>query len=585
MDSSRPFEMLQNILTYYVDLPCFLIDEGNWRVWHTLIPSSKRRGTPVDFEPPSLWPERTRYNLAAIRQASRERKAVCRPHHGLHGLFVPVARKGRCSSVLQVGVFHRKVPTERDVVARWESLSGHAMGVEDARFLEYARAVVDTPILDDALVDGLRQTLELFAAFLARTLEPREAAERMAALQLKLFAPRLWHRQWADWQVVRPRFFRGDVDPRTLMQWEKEELGIRRFPTVVLAAKREGGAKEWVDWLAALEFQRESLRMARDMDETLAYPLDNFGVMLLTSPTPGLNRTGAAQELAGKVSDFSGRLSRLLGSRIWTGIGRATDEGIDLHDSYYEAIAALHLAVSRNQEAVHYRDLGGVDLSETELRHKITALTASFFNSGKAPGSHHRGVFIQEVLIVTRGRPEATRRVFMETLHHLLSALESRKIRSQGIADLESSMTLQIETAYNVNEMVGRFESCLAQLLAFLEQPVSGDRSLRLRRAAEAIAESLQEPWTLPGAAERFGFSATVFSREFSRQMGEPFSDFLLSRRLEKAKRLLEQGVVQKQVAEACGFRSVVYFQQIFKRKVGVAPGRHVRQGTAKGEA
>ena len=574
--------MLQNILTYYLDLPCYIIDERDWRVWHTVVPAVKGRLSPIDFEAPALAAKRTRYNLDALKAVVRERGAVCRPYHGVHGIYVPVLKRGRCTSVLQVGVFLKKVPTARALVQQWESLSGHRLGRQDDRFLEYARAVVGTPILEPALVDGLRQVLELFAGFLAGSLAPGEAADRMEALQKGLFARHLWHRQWADWQVVRPRFFRGDVDPRSLMQWEKEELGIQRFPNTVMAAKREGGGREWEDWLASVEFQRESLKVARQMEETLAYPLDNFGVMLLSSPAPGLSPAHAERELRDKAAAFNGELSRRLGCRIWTGIGRATAEGISLHDSYSEAVAALHLAVARNQEAVHYQDLGSVDLSETDLRHRITALTESFFDSGKSPASHLRSAFVQEVLIVTRGRPEATRRVFMETLHQLLSALEARRsLPLARLAELESAMTLQIETAVNSNEMVGRFEGCLAQLLAFLEQPGSGDKVLRLRKAAESISSTLHEAWTLPVAAARFGFSTTVFSKEFSRATGLPFSDFLLARRLEKAQRLLQDGVVQKQVAEACGFRSVVYFQQIFKRKVGTPPGKFSR-GMAK---
>jgi AraC-like DNA-binding protein len=503
---------------------------------------------------------------------------VCRAHHGLYGLYVPVVKEGRCASVLQVGVFLRRVPSARQLVGQWQALSGHPLGRHDDRFLDYARAVVDTPILEPPLVEGLRRLLEAFAGFLGGSLEPRAASDRMEALQREVFAPRLWHRQWADWQVLRPRFFRGDVDPRSLMQWEREELGIQRFPSVVMAAKREGGGREWEDWLGSLAFQRESMRLARGMVETLAYPLDNFGVMLLTSPTPGLSPARAERELRDKAAAFNAALSARLGCRIWAGIGRATAEGISLNDSYAEAVAALHLAVARDQPAVHYQDLAGVDLSETDLRHRIAALTQSFFESGKAPASHHRSVFVQEVLIVTRGRPEATRRVFMETLHHLLSALEARRsVALDRLAQLESAMTLQIETAVNSNEMVGRFEACLAQLLALLEQPDAGDKALRLRQAAEAIGGALHEPWTLPMAAARFGFSPSVFSKEFARQTGLPFSDHLLARRLEKAQRLLKDGLAPKQVAEACGFRSVVYFRQIFKRKLGLAPGQFSR--------
>jgi YesN/AraC family two-component response regulator len=57
-----------------------------------------------------------------------------------------------------------------------------------------------------------------------------------------------------------------------------------------------------------------------------------------------------------------------------------------------------------------------------------------------------------------------------------------------------------------------------------------------------------------------------------------PFSDFLLTQRLEKAKRMLmEGGSSATLICEACGFKSVNYFTQIFKKKVGVPPGKFRR--------
>jgi AraC-like DNA-binding protein len=198
----------------------------------------------------------------------------------------------------------------------------------------------------------------------------------------------------------------------------------------------------------------------------------------------------------------------------------------------------------------------------------------SIFDQGHAPASHHRDVFVQDLLIMTRSRPEATRRVLMEALHHLFAALEARRdVDPASLMELETRTTLEIETALNVNEMVSRFGGAFEQLLSFLEMPATGDRLLRLQKASESIRASLHEHWTLPLAARRFGFSKTTFSREFTRYIGLPFSEFILSQRIEKAKRLLGSELSLKSVADACGFKSVTYFQQIFKRKAGLPPG------------
>lgn len=569
-----PVVILQNILTYYVDMPCFLVLAGDWKTWHTVIMSSRKKHTPIDFESPKQWRERTRYNKKSLLTAARTKQACCLPHQGLYGLFVPILRKGRCLGVLQTGVFLKQAPTEALLMGQWKRLMARSVTPHDSGYLDYVSSVISTPVLDEPLIEGLCQLLELFGAYLSGALDTGTVASKMQVLQTGLFSRRLWHHQWVDWQAVRPRFFRGDVDPKKLMRWEKEELDITRFPTVVLAAKREGTGKESSDWVAAAEFQREALQAAREMDETLGYPLENFGMLLLTSPAPGLSPVEADRELSGKAETFARRLSQKLHCRVWMGIGRNSGDEVRLHDSYQEAVAALHLAVTRNQDVVRYRDLPKIDLSETAMRHKISEFIEAIFDQGRTPASHHRDVFVQDLLIMTRSRPEATRRVLMETLHHLFAALEARRdVDPASLIELETRTTLQIETALNVNELVERFGVAFERLLSFLDMPVTGDRLLRLQRASEAIRESLNMRWTLPLAARKFGFSKTTFSREFTRYIGLPFSEFLLMQRIEKARRLLGSEMPIKEVADACGFQSATYFQQIFKRKAGLPPG------------
>ncbi len=269
-------------------------------------------------------------------------------------------------------------------------------------------------------------------------------------------------------------------------------------------------------------------------------------------------------------------MSKALGCKIWMGGGSSNPSGLALQESYQEAVVALQVAVARDQRIVFYPDIDRSNLGATSLRRKISTLTHAMLDEGRASATRYRTRFVQEVLIGTGGRPETTRRAFIEALHRLLEALEGRKtVSGSDLAEFESEVTLKLDSALNLNEMVGRFETGMEMLLAFLEQPMAGEKFFRLRKAQEAILGSLQQPWSLPGAARQFGFSTTSFSREFKHFSGLPFSAFLLAKRIEKAKRLLAQSPMSvSQVAEACGFRSANYFLQIFKKKVGRPPGQ-----------
>lgn len=78
--------------------------------------------------------------------------------------------------------------------------------------------------------------------------------------------------------------------------------------------------------------------------------------------------------------------------------------------------------------------------------------------------------------------------------------------------------------------------------------------------------------------AKRFGLSPFQFSRLFKRITTVTFQAYLLSRRIEEAKRLLANPKVS--VTDVCftvGFQDLSYFTRVFQRHVGSTPSRFRR--------
>lgn len=62
----------------------------------------------------------------------------------------------------------------------------------------------------------------------------------------------------------------------------------------------------------------------------------------------------------------------------------------------------------------------------------------------------------------------------------------------------------------------------------------------------------------------------------FKREMGISFTEYLISYRLEKAKRLLkESSAPVKEIASAVGYADHVQFEKTFKKRVGLTPGKY----------
>ena len=97
--------------------------------------------------------------------------------------------------------------------------------------------------------------------------------------------------------------------------------------------------------------------------------------------------------------------------------------------------------------------------------------------------------------------------------------------------------------------------------------------SRHLLRARDLVDSRYEEPLDLEGLARAAHVSARHFSRSFRRTFGETPYQYLLTRRLERARHLLR--TTDQQVAEVCfavGFTSVGSFTTAFRRHVGVSP-------------
>ena len=111
-------------------------------------------------------------------------------------------------------------------------------------------------------------------------------------------------------------------------------------------------------------------------------------------------------------------------------------------------------------------------------------------------------------------------------------------------------------------------------LLLLDEHDPAQDRSDRIAQAIRYMNRHLFEPLTVQGVAEAVNLSASHFSREFKARTGYSPYEYIVLRRIDKAKYLLtstRQSV--KEVAYATGYNSEENFIHSFQKHVGIPPG------------
>jgi AraC-like DNA-binding protein len=112
------------------------------------------------------------------------------------------------------------------------------------------------------------------------------------------------------------------------------------------------------------------------------------------------------------------------------------------------------------------------------------------------------------------------------------------------------------------------------------------DLARHLLRARDLIDGRYARPLDLEALAGAAHVSQRHFSRSFRRTFGETPYQYLLTRRIERARHLLRS--TDMQVAEVClavGFTSVGSFTSTFRRHVGMSPTEYRRRNGGRSPA
>lgn len=135
--------------------------------------------------------------------------------------------------------------------------------------------------------------------------------------------------------------------------------------------------------------------------------------------------------------------------------------------------------------------------------------------------------------------------------------------------DLDSTEDL----AYLLDSILGRF-----MRLAFSLKTVK--HATAIKKALRFIRERYASEFSLSEVAEAAGLSAAYFSKVFKSELGESFSEHVNRLRIERAVILLTGSELSlAEIAGQVGFEDQSYFTKVFKRIIGISPGRYRESG------
>jgi two-component system response regulator YesN len=87
------------------------------------------------------------------------------------------------------------------------------------------------------------------------------------------------------------------------------------------------------------------------------------------------------------------------------------------------------------------------------------------------------------------------------------------------------------------------------------------------------VENEMDQEITLHTVADRLYLNSSYLSRLFKQETGKSFSNYVLERKMERAKAALVDGAKISEAASMVGYHDGSYFTRVFRKFWGVTPG------------
>jgi AraC-like DNA-binding protein len=573
---------IHNVIAHRPELPVFVIRDGEDALEWMDLTDPRQRLKPFHFEIYFGKEEaRDAHYRDALDETRRSGRTVCRQILGSWDLFHPLD----AHTFLYVGQFYRQPPDWDTLSAQWHDLTGQAPTSANPDFVHFVRMALDLPILEDELLAAYKELLAHYADFLTGREEGTALQQRIDQLNGETIS-RLWPIEtWVDAAIDPDKF---QLTPwrleGKLTDWMKEGLGINRLPTTAIALMPLDSRAAPLDWVQTLvrnaQIQRACIQFARELPETAATHLSDYGVSLITSTRSSKNLARARLELRERAQKFQAFVKERFHVRSVVGIGTTLGPGVPLHDSHREAVLALHMCAQLERDVLFFDEHGGrAEFRYAELQRAAATLAASFDREHSTEIKAASDRYVQLVLRYSGERIEVARSQFLATVFQLFAGVVRRyPMQTEARDRFAADLTRKIEEAPSLYQVIETFKEALGRLSFVSSKAWNGSNVMRLEATLQYLRENFAEPLPLPAVAKRAGFSVPTFSRVFKRATGTSFLNYVRAIRVEHAKSLITTTPMNtEQIAQACGFQSQHHLIRSFKKETKLTPGAYRR--------
>lgn len=268
------------------------------------------------------------------------------------------------------------------------------------------------------------------------------------------------------------------------------------------------------------------------------------------------------------------RSLKFLGLTITIGFYKDAVKVADIFATYHllQKYARKHMIFLKNSVLIYSPE--GFKQDYTDLRRKIDCLILQCKNMNINDITESFAELLQLLTV----RP-ITQKEAEKNIKYFVSELYKVHHGHREFFEVEEDIQFILENYYTKEEILKEFDFLLKDIFG-IEVYDSRDKKIIALKMKNYLDEKYRSNVTNQLLAANFGFVPSYLVSIFKICYGLTPMDYLVNKRIDEAKVLLEDGSLKiKDIASVVGYEDSLYFSKVFKKFTGVSPKEYKGDG------
>lgn len=257
---------------------------------------------------------------------------------------------------------------------------------------------------------------------------------------------------------------------------------------------------------------------------------------------------------------------------ITMGTGNVFCNPGSIYEGYLQACSAMEISFFKGRGKL-YHYLRDVDYDPAVAK-KADKVLQEILSISSATDISHISDSLEEMnRLLSDGKVTLmkTKSIYMDIIYHILSLLRKEKLEVSEILGED----VDAYTFFDRLDSAAGYHSRMVTLINKTAGYLRGHNNVKSNRIIEEVRrwveKHLNEKIKLESIAGDVYLSPSYLCRLYKKETGQNLQDYILERKIEKAKELLSQYNVGT-VSDLLGFNSHSYFIRVFRERTGYTP-------------